>query len=69
MDSVAVGFVHQAGSFVASTTIILASEDAGCPSKDVCDKTIYGVRPSSLLSVAAIVVGLFSAFFMPIFEL
>jgi UMF1 family MFS transporter len=67
MDSVALGFVHQAGSYVGSTIIILASKDAGCPSKDVCEKTVYGFRPSSLLPMAAIFVGIISALCMPIF--
>ena len=66
-DSVARGIAIQAGSFLASAIVILATKEAGCPKKGDCEKSVYGLRPSSLLPVATIIVSLIIAFFMPIF--
>ena len=66
-DSVARGVATQAGSFIASAIVILATEEAGCPKKGTCEKTVYGLRPSSLFPVATIAVSLITAVFMPVF--
>ena len=58
--------------FLSTALIYLASEEAGCLDEedkviDDCDKKIYGFRPILLISNIAVIQGLLSAFFMPVF--
>ena len=63
-----------AGAFLSTALITLAKQAAGCPTEPEpgstsippCDKRVYGIRPSSLLTTYTIVVGIVSASLMPL---
>ena len=53
--------------FVSSELLRLAKDAAGCDgSSDVCEGRVYGMKPTSLLTNIMAVVGLISAFLMPL---
>jgi UMF1 family MFS transporter len=55
-----------AGAFLSTALLGLAKEAAGCAASDTsCDGRIYGIRPSSLLTIYTMVVGILSAALMP----
>lgn len=66
MDAAARGPLNMVGSYVGVALIALASVDAGCTQLNNCDKTIYGLRPSSMVTVVTAVVGVAAALLMPI---
>lgn len=73
LDSAARGVACMGTAVFVSTELLrLAEEAAGCQVRvegDVvmeCNNRIYGMRPSSLLTNIVMVVGLFSAFIMPL---
>jgi MFS-type transporter involved in bile tolerance (Atg22 family) len=59
--------------FLSSSILFLSAEEAGCLNEegdeilDSCDGEVYGMRPASFLSNIAVVSGLLSALFMPVF--
>jgi hypothetical protein len=67
------GAVVMSNIFLASSFIFLASEQAGCLNEeedevlDDCDERVYGFKPSSFISNIAIISGVLSALFMPLF--
>lgn len=73
MDAAGRGPLNQAGSYIGVAIIILASmdaeRDAGCleeaENPAQCPARVYGLRPSSLLTMASVVVGIASAISMP----
>jgi UMF1 family MFS transporter len=68
MDAAARGPLNQTGGYVGSAIVRLAARDAGCqfgPGR--CDKTVYGIQPSSLLTTTSAISGVAAALFMPIF--
>mmetsp|Transcript_2899 Transcript_2899/g.7965 ORF Transcript_2899/g.7965 Transcript_2899/m.7965 type:complete len:503 (+) Transcript_2899:118-1626(+) len=68
LDSCARGVaVMGTAVFVSSDLLRLAKEAAGCfDSDEECTNKIYGMRPSSVLTNIQLVVGLLSAFLMPL---
>jgi hypothetical protein len=62
------------GAFIGPALVILAKEQAGCETEapssaeDVpdCNETVYGIKPSSLLTLMSSAVGLASAFAIPV---
>lgn len=52
--------------FVSTELLRLATIAAGCDMAEECYSRVYGMRPSSILSNIVTVVGLFSAFIMPL---
>lgn len=55
------------GAFLGTAILQLAKEEAGCDlDQPTCDKTVYGLRPSSLLTTSTMVVGLISAVLLPL---
>lgn len=67
MDAAARGPFFQIGTYMGSSILRLASLAAGCPSSGGCTKTLYGLQPSSLLTLSSTVVGVVAAIFMPLF--
>ena len=62
----AVSFIG-AGAFLGTALLKLAKHAAGCSEEEEdCDKRIYGIRPSSLLTTYTIVVGVCSAACLPL---
>ena len=68
---VAVGALLMSNIFLSTSIITLAEMEVGCYSEDdeeteeiECDK-VYGFKPSSLITNAAAVAGVLSAFFLP----
>lgn len=67
MDAAGRGPLNQIGSYIGSALLRMASIDAGCPSPRGCTGTVYGLQPSSLLTLTSSVVGVAAAILMPIF--
>jgi MFS-type transporter involved in bile tolerance (Atg22 family) len=75
MDSIgrAIQFVG-AGAFFATALLRIAKEAAGCATEPPpgetlipeCDETIYGIKPSSLLTTYTMIVGVTSATMLPL---
>jgi hypothetical protein len=75
LDSIAttIAFVG-AGAFLATALIKIAKDEAGCQIEKLpgesklpdCNKKVYGLKPSSLLSTFATVLGLVAAISMPL---
>jgi UMF1 family MFS transporter len=63
-----------AGAFLATALLRIAKEAAGCATEPPegetvipdCDETIYGMKPSSLLTSYTMIVGVSSACFLPL---
>lgn len=66
MDAAARGPLNQAGTFVGTAILRLATIEAGCRSPRKCPNTVYGLLPSSILTTASTIVGLLTAVLMPI---
>uniref|UniRef100_A0A7S2IF83 Major facilitator superfamily (MFS) profile domain-containing protein n=1 Tax=Helicotheca tamesis TaxID=374047 RepID=A0A7S2IF83_9STRA len=66
MDSAARGPLNQAGSFVGSALLRLALADAECQNPVTCTNTVYGLKPTNILTMSSVVVGLATAILMPI---
>lgn len=49
------------GAFLGTTILQQAKLAAGCVADEVCEKTMYGMRPSSLLTTYTMCVGIASA--------
>ena len=71
--TVARGGIISSNVFLSTAFIRLASESAGCAFDDdggggagECDGEVYGFRPSSLITLIAVVSGILSAFLMPV---
>ena len=67
MDAAARAPLNQAGTFVGTALLRLATEDAGCTRPATCENTVYGLKPSSLLTMTTAVVGIAGALLMPVF--
>jgi MFS-type transporter involved in bile tolerance (Atg22 family) len=75
LDSIAraVQFIG-AGAFLGTALIRIAKEAAGCPTEPPegetlvpeCDKKVYGIKPSSLLTTYTMIVGIASACLLPL---
>ena len=65
MDVAARGPINQTGSFIGSAIIRLATIDAGCLNPVQCDSTVYGIKPSSVLTMGNLVVGILAGVTMP----
>lgn len=61
MDMAARGAINQTGSYIGSAMIRFAAFEAGGPSNK-----IHGIKASSLLTVASLIVGLIAAVTMPL---
>mmetsp|Transcript_21205 Transcript_21205/g.50407 ORF Transcript_21205/g.50407 Transcript_21205/m.50407 type:complete len:419 (+) Transcript_21205:77-1333(+) len=57
-----------AGAFLSTALLRLATEAAGCDvdSEEECTNTVYGIRPSSLLTTYTMVVGVASSAMLPL---
>ncbi len=63
-----------AGAFLGTALIRIAKEAAGCPTEPLegetvipeCNKTVYGIKPSSLLTTYTMIVGVTSACLLPL---
>lgn len=66
MDAAARGPLNLVGTYVGVALIRIASVDAGCTQLQNCDNTIYGLKPSSMLTAATAIVGVAAALLMPI---
>jgi MFS-type transporter involved in bile tolerance (Atg22 family) len=56
-----------AGAFLSTVLLRFAKEAAGCdPAVPECDNTIYGIRPSSLLTTYTMIVGVASSAMLPL---
>lgn len=67
MDAAARGPLNQTGGYVGSAIVRLAAQDAGCASPFNCSSTVYGIKPSSLLTTTSAITGVMAALFMPVF--
>lgn len=67
MDASARAPINQAGAFVGTALLTLATVDAGCKQLATCENTIYGLRPSSLLTLTSVITGVVAAISMPVF--
>jgi len=67
MDAAGRGPLNQAGSYIGVAIIQLATVDAGCADIGAarCPNRVYGLRPSSMLTMASVVTGVVSALLMP----
>mmetsp|Transcript_26438 Transcript_26438/g.76307 ORF Transcript_26438/g.76307 Transcript_26438/m.76307 type:complete len:592 (+) Transcript_26438:308-2083(+) len=67
MDAAGRGPLNQAGSYIGVAIIQLATIDAGCGDVGAarCPNRIYGLRPSSMLTMASVITGVTSALLMP----
>jgi len=65
--TVARGGIVMSNIFLSTAFIRLASDSAGCDSEseEECDAKVYGFRPSSLITMIAVVSGVLSAFLLP----
>lgn len=66
MDSAVRGPLFQFETFIGTAILRLATQAAGCRNPTKCSKTVYGLKPSSLLTLKTVVVGVLAAFLMPI---
>jgi len=61
------GMVIMSNIFLSTALITLAKRDIGCEDEDEnCEGSVYGFKPSSLITLIATVTGVLSAFFLPI---
>lgn len=67
MDAAARGPLSFLPSYVGLALLALASQQAGCTKVYDCEKTVYGLKPSSLLTTVTSVIGVLAALGMPIF--
>jgi MFS-type transporter involved in bile tolerance (Atg22 family) len=67
MDAAARGPLGFLPSYVGLALLALASQQAGCTKVYDCEKTVYGLKPSSLLTTVTSVIGVLAALGMPIF--
>jgi MFS-type transporter involved in bile tolerance (Atg22 family) len=67
IDAAARAPTNQAGAFVGTALLRLATNAAGCTRPFTCTNTLSGLKPSSLLSAASAVTGVVGAIFMPVF--
>jgi UMF1 family MFS transporter len=68
MDAAARGPLNQVGGYVGSAIVRLAARDAGClVGVGRCTKTVYGIKPSSLLTTTSAIAGVCAALLMPVF--
>jgi len=67
MDASARAPINQAGVFVGTALLRLATADAGCERPATCENTVYGLRPSSLLTLTSAITGVVAALLMPVF--
>jgi MFS family permease len=66
------GAIVMSNLVYTSSLIYLASAEAGCLGEDGkvvddCNKRVYGFAPAALMANIAVVSGVLSAFFMPLF--
>jgi len=66
MDAAGRAPLHQAGAFVGAAVVRLATSQAGCNPPASCENTVYGFRPSSLITFASATVGVMAALTMPV---
>lgn len=70
VDKWAMGPVFMSSMFLGPALLQLASQAAGCDfhedADSICDKTVYGFRPSSLLSNMAVASGLLVPIVLPL---
>lgn len=66
MDASARAPVNQAGLFVGTALLRLATADSGCEQAAACENTVYGLRPSSLLTLTSAITGSVAALLMPV---
>lgn len=66
MDAAAKGPLNMSGAFLGTALLVLAKEDATA-GDDSDQPKIYGLRPSSLLTVSSVIVTLAAAAVMPLF--
>lgn len=61
-------FLATTSIFLSTALVKMASIAAGCDLDDPneCDKKVYGLKPSSMLSVILMILGVASAIFMPL---
>lgn len=67
--TVARGGIIMSNIFLSTAFISLASDSAGCPTDtdaDECENKVYGFRPSSLITMIAVVSGVLSACLLPV---
>jgi MFS transporter, UMF1 family len=67
MDAAARGPLNLLASYVGLALLALASQQAGCAKISACEKTVYGLKPSSLLTTVTSVIGVVAALSMPVF--
>lgn len=67
MDSSGRAPVNQAGVFVGAALLRLATADAGCERPATCENTVYGLHPSSMLTLTSAITGVAAALLMPVF--
>lgn len=61
------GAVIMSNVFLSTALITLAKRSLGCQDEDeVCDGTVYGFKPSSLITIIATISGLLAAFLLPL---
>ena len=66
MDGCARNPINLSGSYLGAAILRLASAAAGCQRGVPCEGTVFGLKPSSLLTVASVIVGLTTAISMPV---
>lgn len=66
MDVAARAPINQAGAFLGAAILLLATVDAECANPATCTNTVYGFKPSSLLTLTSSLVSVFAAITMPI---
>ena len=66
MDSCGRNPINVSGSYLGAAILRLAAIEAGCQPRIPCIGKIYGVKPSSILTIGSVFVGLSSAISMPV---
>lgn len=67
MDSIGRGPLNQMGGYIGNAVLLLATRDVGCKSPLNCSNTVlFGLKPSSLLTLVSSVVGVIAALVMPV---
>lgn len=67
MSSAGRGPLNQVGGYVGNAILRLALLEAGCSlPREQCDGTVYGLKPSSLLTATSAIVGVLAAILMPL---
>jgi len=65
MDGVARNPINLTGSYLGVSILQLALKSVGCTRAKTCTETVFGIKPSSLLTSASVIVGLSTAVTMP----